>query len=169
MEKYSREKFDRIVQTMVLWAEQWQTFILQHGDTLDAEQTVYARSVGVAAPEKVRVLKVPNVPLPHYKILRQTFAENDMLAPDANGLTLGFGVFTRQDAFPLEYWLTHELVHVAQCERAGGLQIAMQQYLDECLTIGYAESPMEKQAHSTALECLKQHNPNLFRLITQDG
>ncbi|MBC7797459.1 MAG: hypothetical protein H7Z37_11350 [Pyrinomonadaceae bacterium] len=169
MNETTDENFEKIVQLMIFWSEQWQAHILEHGTPLDERQTVYAQHVGVTAPEKVRVLKVPNVPMPHYEILQKAFIENNVFSLDANGLTLEYGIFIKQGVFPVEYWLTHELVHVAQCERIGGLSPSMRQYLKECLTDGYGESVLEKEAHETALKCLEQHNSFVFKLISNNA
>lgn len=112
--------------------------------------------VGVVSPEKVKVLMVPNVPMPHYPLLQSTLIQPNLFDADANGLTLGYGIFLKCVSFPQQYWLTHELVHVAQYERLGGLMPCLRQYLHECLTDGYLESGMEQEAHLTALECLAQ-------------
>lgn len=147
--------FDLIVQLMCNWSEQWQQHILRHGVELDAEQISRARCVGVARPEDVRVLYVPNVPMPHYKLLHETFVSSNLFGLNAHGLNLMYGIFLKNDCFPREYWLTHELVHVAQFERLGGLGEGMRQYLKECLTDGYERSALELEAHQTAVECLK--------------
>ena len=69
MDRKIADNFDLIVQLMNNWSEQWQQHILRHGVALDREQTLQAFCVGVAHPENVRILDVPNVPMPHYKLL----------------------------------------------------------------------------------------------------
>ena len=44
----------------------------------------------------------------------------------------------------------HELVHTSQYERLGGFMPFLQQYLNEYITIGYPEAPMEQEAITTA-------------------
>ena len=44
--------------------------------------------------------------------------------------------------------IAHELVHVAQYERLGGIEPFLRQYLRECLTVGYDESALENEARS---------------------
>ena len=155
MEQKIADNFDLIVQLMNNWSEQWQQHILRHGVGLSAEQILQARCVGVRHPEKVRILNVPNVPMPHYKLLHETFVSSNLFGLNAHGLSLMYGIFLKNDCFPQEYWLTHELVHVAQFERLGGLAGGMRQYLKECLTDGYESSALEREAHQTAVECLK--------------
>lgn len=150
------QEFDRIVQLMTLWAGQWQEHILRHGDALSNDEIEQARCVGVAEPGKVRVLKVPNIPMPHYPLLHSALIQSNSFDLDANGLTLEYGIFIKSVSFPQQYWVTHELVHVGQYERLGGLKMCLRQYLHECLTVGYLKSNLEQEAHQTALECLAQ-------------
>jgi hypothetical protein len=42
--------------------------------------------------------------------------------------------------------VVHELVHVAQYERSGGILPFLRRYLFECLTVGYSASPLELEA-----------------------
>lgn len=139
---------------MVSWSEQWQAHILKHGAPLDNDQIQDAVCVGVAAPEKVRVLEVPNIPMPHQRILYSTLIKSNIFSFDACGLTLEYGIFIKIGGLPPGYWLTHELAHVAQYERLGGLAGCLPQYLEECLTHGYEINSFEQEAHNTALKCL---------------
>ncbi|MEP6924547.1 MAG: hypothetical protein ABI954_08785 [Pyrinomonadaceae bacterium] len=156
MEEFTDAKFDLIAQLMINWSEQWQTHILKHGAPLDENEMQLAKCVGVAAPDKVRILEVPNVPMPHQRLLHSALIKTDIFSLDAHGLTLEYGVFLKTGALPLNYWLAHELVHVGQYERMGGLAICLRQYLRECLTVGYEASSLEQEAHRTALKCLAQ-------------
>jgi hypothetical protein len=156
MDFISSPKFDQLVQLMTLWSDQWQAHILEHGKPLNGEEVEDARTVGITSPGKVRVLDVPNIPMPHYPLLRSMLIKPDIFDVDANGLTLEYGIFLKNPSFPRNYWLTHEMVHVAQYERMGGLLPCLRQYLRECLTDGYLESALEKEAHQTAIECLTE-------------
>lgn len=154
MSELTAAKFDLIVQLMINWSEQWQTHILKHGILLDDNEIELAKCVGVGAPEKVRVLTVPNVPMPHQHVLHSALVDSKIFSLEACGLTLEYGIFLKNGALPLNYWLAHELVHVGQYERTGGLAICLRQYLRECLTVGYESSSLEQEAHQTALKCL---------------
>ena len=154
MDELTAAKFDLIVQLMVNWSGQWQQHILKHGAPLDDKGIQDAKCVLIAAPEKVRVLEVPNVPMPPQRLLYSTLVKSGVFSLDACGLTLEYGIFLKTGALPLQYWLTHELVHVAQYERMGGLALCQRQYLQECLRVGYEQSALEQEAHQTALKCL---------------
>ena len=147
------QNFDLMVQMLGNWYKAWDAHILQHGSPLDKTQTRVARCVGVTSPERVRVLWIPSIPMPHYPLLYSTLVESRLITPDANGLTVGYGILIKSDAFLAKYWVAHELVHVAQIER-GGSSAVLRQYLSEILTSGYEGSSLEKEAHSTAMNCL---------------
>lgn len=153
---------DLIVDLMSKWANDWQEFILSKGDVLTDEQIAQARCANVASPERVRVLTVPNVPMPHYRFWRETFLRDNLFDSNPNGLTLGYGVFLKLNCFPREYWLAHELIHVAQYERFGGLTNGLRAYLVETLNIGYANNYLEQEAHRIALECLRQQGIEFY-------
>jgi len=61
------------------------------------------------------------------------------------GMALGRGIYLlpRQMAS-----LRHELVHVAQYERLGGIRPFMKRYLAECLMEGYLSAPLEVEARA---------------------
>jgi hypothetical protein len=59
------------------------------------------------------------------------------------GLTLRYGIFIRADCWGERRLVVHELVHTLQYERLGGFMPFLQQYLHECITIGYPAAPME--------------------------
>ncbi|HRJ72181.1 MAG TPA: hypothetical protein PLS03_08140 [Terrimicrobiaceae bacterium] len=46
--------------------------------------------------------------------------------------------------------IAHECVHTAQYERLGGFRPFLRQYLEECLAVGYDESPLELEAMMTS-------------------
>ncbi len=156
MNTLSDAEFNLIVQLMINWSNQWQWHILRHGTPLDGESLLDANCIGIAAPDKVRVLEVPNIPLPSQQLLHSTLVKSGVFGLDACGLTLEYGIFLKTGGLPLNYWLTHELVHVAQYERMGGLAGCLPQYLRQCLTDGYEQSALEQDAHQTALKCLAE-------------
>lgn len=144
---------DLMVTLLGNWYKDWDDHILRHGSPLDETQTQDALCVGVKSPERVRILRVPNIPMPDYPLLYSKLVEPRVITPDANGLTVGYGIFIRSDASIARYWVAHELAHVAQIER-GGSHAVLRQYMSELLTLGYDGSSLEKEAHSTAIGCL---------------
>lgn len=149
------DNFEMIVGVMSNWSRAWESHIFQHGSPLDETQAGDALCVGVKSPEKVRILLVPNIPMPHVPVLFSSLVESKLFTPDANGLTLGYGILIRQKPIGMRYWITHELAHVAQYERLGGIEPGMRQYLHECFSVGYKQAFMEREAHEAALKCLE--------------
>lgn len=120
---------------------------LANGRALTADEIALARSVGVSAPERVRVLEessMPGMDEPALALLvRQLGAYN----PRRWGLTTRYGiVFKTHPAKPL---LAHELRHVAQYEQLG-LEGFARRYTTELLVFGYANSPLEADANAAA-------------------
>ena len=62
------------------------------------------------------------------------------------GLTLNYGIFIRSDCWADRLLIVHELAHVAQYERLGGILPFLRKYLFECLTVGYAAAALELEA-----------------------
>jgi hypothetical protein len=105
-----------------------------------------ARALGVRTPERVRWLEVETIARPENAVLKAACDAIDFLDPGTHGLTLGYGIFIRADCAGERALMRHELVHVAQYERLGGIEPFLQQYLMECLTVGYDASPLEQEA-----------------------
>ncbi len=65
------EKFESLLPLVVEWAETQENRILERGIPLTELQVAIARQAGVKAPEKVRLLHVPEIPLPEHQELRE--------------------------------------------------------------------------------------------------
>jgi hypothetical protein len=138
--------FEALLPLACSWAEEQERVILRDGVPLSAGQTADARKVGVAQPERVRLLKVASIPMPDHPDLRGAAEATGLISPQTIGLTLRYGIFIRSDCWNDRRLVAHELVHVAQYERLGGIQPFLRQYLHECLTVGYDAAPMEQEA-----------------------
>jgi hypothetical protein len=66
------------------------------------------------------------------------------------GLTLNHGIFIRADHWRDRRLVAHELVHVAQYERFGGIRPFLKAYFRECLVPGYPLGSLEQEAIQTA-------------------
>jgi hypothetical protein len=109
-----------------------------------------ARRAGVARPDAVRILGVPEIPLPDEADLKQAALTFGLITPGTAGLTIGHGIFIRQDCLGDAKLMAHELKHVAQYERLGSIPAFLQQYLAEVNHYGYLSSPMELEAAAFA-------------------
>jgi hypothetical protein len=65
---------------------------------------------------------------------------------DPIGIALGYGIFIQSQYANDRRLLLHELVHTLQYERVGGIRPFLAQYLEECLTAGYAFASLEDEA-----------------------
>lgn len=142
----TRDPLSHLLPLAVAWAAEQESLILAEGIPLGDAQLGDARTLGVAEPDRVRLLHVPAIPAPDDSVLAAAAEAAGLVFPTASGLTLGYGIYLRADRADDRRLLAHELVHTCQCERMGGIEPFLRQYLLECLTVGYAESPMEREA-----------------------
>jgi len=131
------------------WASEQEAAILGTGVPLTSSQIADAQKIGIAHPEKVRLLRVPRIPVPQHPMLRAAVEATGLISADTAGLSLRYGIFIHTGGWDDRCLVFHELVHTLQYERLGGLQPFLQQYLYECLTVGYHQSPLEQEAVST--------------------
>jgi hypothetical protein len=132
------------------WIAAQERRILTEGTALDAGATEDARRIGVANPERVRLLRVPAVPLPGGALIAALGRWVGIPGGDTAGLTARYGIFIRTDVWGDRHLVAHELAHTAQFERLGGVRPFLRQYLLECLTTGYAGAAMELEAIAAA-------------------
>lgn len=142
----TEEQFELLLPLACAWAEEQERVILRDGAALTAAEIADAVSIGVAHPERVRLLSVVRVPIPGHPALRAAADATQLVSQRTAGLTLRYGIFIRSDCWGDRRLLFHELVHTLQYERLGGLRPFLRQYLHECVTIGYPAAPMEQEA-----------------------
>ncbi|WP_411880889.1 hypothetical protein [Polaromonas sp. YR568] len=131
----------------IAWVERQEVEIIALGAPLTESELSDARSVGVAYPEKVRVMFVDLLPLPDDLQLRQVALNAGLLGPGMIGLTLGYGIYIR-NGYNSRQLLTHECRHVYQYEQAGSIASYIPRYLQQVAEVGYAEAPYEKDARA---------------------
>jgi len=66
------------------------------------------------------------------------------------GITLHYGILIREDCWGDRRLVVHELAHVAQYERLGGIGPFLRAYLRECLLEGYPNGALEREAIEVA-------------------
>ena len=138
------EQFEMLIPLACEWAAAQEQRILTTGEALSDTMLADAHLVGVAAPERVRLLYVPEIPIPDNPTVRVAILETQFLSPLTRGLTLRYGIFIRSDCRFDRTMVIHELGHTAQYERLGGFEPFLRRYVFECLTFGYPEAPMEQ-------------------------
>ena len=133
------------------WGVGQERAILQSGVALSESQLADARQVGVAQPERVRLLRVAQIPVPTAPALAAAARATNPINPLTHGLTLRYGIFIRVDCWNQRPLVIHELVHTSQYERLGGFDGFLRRYLLECIASpGYPYGPMEQEAVATA-------------------
>jgi hypothetical protein len=135
-----------IVPIATAWVRGGEREALREGQPLNPGQLADARAVGIAAPERVRLLKVPAVPTLRHPVLRPLAWLTRRVFPDTAGITFRYGILIRNDCWGDRHLLVHELAHVAQYERLGGIAPFLRAYLRECLAEGYPFGPLEQEA-----------------------
>src|SRR5262245_21607799 len=99
------------------WARHHEARILARGEPLSALEQQIARAVGVLEPHRIRVMRVPQVPLPAGRILMPLARLLDV-PTEIDGMTLGRGIYLCGGSPRL---LAHECRHVQQVESAGSI------------------------------------------------
>lgn len=130
----------------VVWVRRQQTLVLRDGMALTEDQLALAHALGINAPSEVRVLAVAAVPMPMPRFLRAVAERAGWLSPHIAGMTLGHGIVLRADCCGDTRLLVHELAHVRQYERLGGIARFLRQYLRECVWPGYPHGALELEA-----------------------
>jgi hypothetical protein len=148
----SPEQFENILPLAVEWAEAKEKVILEHGKVLSSQYMEDAKSIGVNNPERVRIYKVPQIPIPKHPILRAAAEATQLISPATIGLSLRYGIFIHNNFSKDRYTIVHELVHTMQCEKLSGFHSFLKKYLWECIEIGYPEAPLEQEAVRIARE-----------------
>jgi len=128
------------------YAERHEALLLKNGIPLTCDEIDDARRAGVREPEKIRRQCVLAIPEPEQAEVLIAARRSGLFQLGASGLALGYGVYLRQDAWNSRQTLVHELVHVGQYERLGGIRPFLDIYLRECLDPGYPFGPLEQEA-----------------------
>jgi hypothetical protein len=142
----TEEQFKVLLPLAAAWAEEREGIILRNGAGLNEPEMVDARALGIFQPEKVRLMKVATIPVPEEPSLKAATEETQLITPQTVGLTLRYGIFIRSDCWGNRGLIVHELVHTSQYERLGGFIGFLEEYLYQCITIGYPAAPMEQEA-----------------------
>lgn len=130
------------------WARGQSNSSLEQGVALTPGQLVMAREVGVREPSKVRIHVVEALPAPSHPALTAAAGTIGLMPQAAEGMTLGYAVLVKRGAEEDEGLLRHELRHVAQYERAGGIGPFLARHIPDLMRHGYRDSPYERDARA---------------------
>ena len=140
--------FEELLPIACRWVEEQERSILRDGVLLDPEQLEIGRKIGVRDVGRVRLLEVDEVPSPQDPVLQAAAEVAGLVSDLTSGLTARYGIFIRSDYWGNRRLLAHELAHVAQYERLGGIEPFLRRYLTECLSSGYPNGELEQEAKS---------------------
>lgn len=125
------------------WAQGQERRILAEGKPLEGEALEFARKLEIEDPEGVRVLEVNLVPMPVPQPVVRLAQKCGLPVMNPAGMTLGRGIYILPGC---DWVVPHELVHVEQYQRLGGIEPFMKLYIRECLVHGYFAAPLEVEA-----------------------
>ena len=149
----NQNEFERLAPLAAQWAKRQEAYILEHGVPLTADQTADAFLVGVAEPARVRALVVDRIPLPDDEELARAARGAQIITDASRGVAIGYAIIIRADSWRNREILLHQLVHVAQCERSGGLEKFVNEYLlDRRSSPDFSFGSLEDEARSMARE-----------------
>jgi hypothetical protein len=144
------DQLDQLLPLAVRWAGEEERRVLCEGVPLSKQELVDAVAIGVRNPERVRLLRVDDIPVPVHPMLKAAAASFNFLTAAPRGLALAHGIFIRTDHWRDRQLIAHELVHTAQYQRLGGLFPFLHTYVVQCATAGYENAPLELEAIATA-------------------
>ena len=139
-----RSAMSQILPQAIRWAKTQSETALRAGRSLDGDFLSIAQEVGVANPERIRILDLPHLPMPNDPLLRQAAVETGLLGSKMAELTLGYAVLVCPGFGHNIRLLSHEFRHVYQYEQAGSIDAFLTTYLHQIANVGY---------HDAALEC----------------
>ena len=148
-----QQTFEDLLPLAYRWVKAQEEFILEHGAPLSPQHMADARLAGVQDCGSVRVLIVDRIPLPEDGALAEAARRAQISNADTRCVGFGHAIIIRADAWGDRELLLHTLVHIAQCERSGGLEPWIQQYLgDRQNCAEFSLGSFEEEARGLARE-----------------
>jgi len=152
MPVFDQETFENLLPVAYDWAKKQEEFVLAHGRPLGTTQAWDAKLAGVQDPGRIRVLVVDRILLPEDPKLAEAACRSRIITEDTRCMGFGRALIIRGDAWNDRELILHNLVHIAQCERAGGLENWVRHYLGDrtnCANfwIGALEEEARRIAH----------------------
>jgi len=129
------------------WAEAQSTHGARLGKPLNEAGVTLARRVGVAHPERIRIVVVKELPMPDDPVLRAAGLQAGLIGAQFSGLTLAYVIFVREGDERIEL-LAHECRHVAQYESFGSIGGFLATHLRDVIQVGYGDAPLEQDARA---------------------
>lgn len=138
------------------WVRYHERRILRLGIPLSAEEISDASRMGVTYPEKIRLLKVDQIPMLNGALVKAAARCFPDISSNTVGLSLRYGIYVRSRYWKNRSLVAHECVHTAQYERLGGIPAFLRNYFTQCLETGYPDAPLEQEAITRSSELLNR-------------
>lgn len=143
--------FDQLLPFAYQWAKTQEEYVLAHGIPLSPQLMADARLAGVRDCERIRILVVDRIPLPEAGELAEAARRTRIITEDTRCVGVGHAVIIRAEAWGDRELLLHNFVHIAQCERSGGLEPWVRQYLlDRQNSATFTVGSLEDEARQLA-------------------
>ena len=146
-----QDTFESLLPVAYQWVKAQEDYVLARGTPLSPRHMADARAAGVQDCARIRVLVVDRIPLPDHTELAEAARRTGIITHDTRCVGFGHAVIVRADAWGDRELLLHNLVHIAQCERSGGLEQWVRNYLGNrhgcaSFTIGSLEEEARRMA-----------------------
>jgi len=159
-----QQAFEKLLPIAIQWGKAQEAFVLRHGSALSARHIADAKLAGVQDPGRVRVLVVDRIPLPDDPNLAEASQRVGIVTEDTRCMGFGHALIIRVNAWHDRETILHNFVHIAQCERAGGLEQWCRQYLADrtnCprFTVGELEAEARRFARQICADTDAEQAP----------
>jgi hypothetical protein len=130
----------------VRWVSEMEKAILESGEQLSPQSKKDAEAIGVRRTGDVRIIGLDAIPPPNDPGLRQLAVQTGLLTDSTIGMTFGHGIVIKNGSHSRGL-VAHELAHVMQYEKLGGIEAFLKEYIKEvAFPPGYPHGPLEQQA-----------------------
>jgi hypothetical protein len=134
----------------VRWVSEMEKAILESGQRLSPQSRKDAEAIGVQRTDDVRIIGLDAIPLPSDTGLRQLAVQTGLLTDRTIGMTFGHGIVIKNGSHGRGL-IAHELAHVMQYERFGGIDTFLKEYIKEVsFPPRYPHGPLEREAAQIA-------------------
>jgi hypothetical protein len=121
---------ERNMPKAVQWVTQMEQTCMEIGQPLLPQNWRDGETIGIRELAAVRVMVLNEIPLPSDPELRQLAAQSKLITPTTAGMTFGHGIVLKAGHYN-RHLIAHELVHVMQYERFGGIEPFLVAYISE--------------------------------------
>lgn len=128
------------------WVEWHERKILRDGVPLTTEELADASLMGVAHPEKIRLMSVERIPVLNGVFVKWLSRLVPSISASTVALSLRYGIYVRARYWRDRHLVAHECVHTGQYERHGSIAQFLRAYFTECIGDGYPDAPLEQEA-----------------------